>query len=51
MLSWFGAEWEILRSALVNDDLRVTESKDSSALLSATCETGVGMLCARKRND
>ena len=51
MLSWFGADWEILRSALVDDDLCVTESLDDTALRSATCDTGVGILCARKRSD
>lgn len=48
VLSWFLEGWSIERSAVIDDELRVTESDGSEALREAVCDTGVGILCARK---
>lgn len=48
VLSWFLEGWSIERSAVINDEFRVIESDGSEALRKAACDTGVGILCARK---
>lgn len=48
MLSWFSEGWSVERSAVIDDDLRVTESDGPQALREAGCDTGVGIVCARK---
>ena len=46
--SWFSDGWEIERCAVIGDDCKVTEGEGSSLLAWATCQTGVGILSARK---
>jgi SAM-dependent methyltransferase len=48
VLSWFREGWSIERSAVIDDALHVLESDGSKALREAACDTGVGILCARK---
>lgn len=49
MLSWFADGWTIEKSAVIDDELRVCESSGAEALRGAECQTGVGLVCARKR--
>lgn len=49
MLSWFADGWTIEKSAVIDDELRVCESVGAEALREASCQTGVGMVCARKK--
>ena len=48
VLAWFSEGWSIERSAIIDDELRVRESDGSDALREAVCDTGVGIVCARK---
>ena len=48
MLSWFEDGWEIQRTALIDDQLKLSTAEDSSALQGADCDTGVGIVAARK---
>lgn len=48
MLSWFSEGWIIEKSAVIDDALCVSESVGVEALRGASCQTGVGMVCARK---
>lgn len=49
VLSWFREGWSIERSAVIDDALHVRESDGSEALRESACDTGVGILCARKK--
>lgn len=49
VLSWFDDGWDIDRSAVIDDANQVTESTGAAALFDATCETGVGIVCVRKK--
>jgi hypothetical protein len=48
MLSWFSEGWSVERTAVINDDLRVTESDGPQALREAVCDTGVGIIAVRR---
>lgn len=48
LLSWFSEGWEVERSAVIDDALATHESAGPEALASASCHTGVGIVCARK---
>jgi hypothetical protein len=48
LLGWFAAGWEIERSAVVDDAVRVQETEGPEAVRTATCDTGVGIVCARR---
>jgi len=48
VLAWFSEGWSIERSAIIDDELRVRESDGPDALREAHCDTGVGIVCARK---
>ena len=48
VISWFSDGWEIKKCAVIGDDCKVTEGEGSSLLAGATCQTGVGILSARK---
>jgi hypothetical protein len=48
VLSWFLEGWSIERSAVIDDELRVMEGDGAEALRQAACDTGIGILCARK---
>jgi Caenorhabditis protein of unknown function, DUF268 len=48
VLSWFIKGWSIERSAVVDETLQVWESDDGEALRNASCNIGVGIICARK---
>lgn len=48
VLSWFGNEWQIERSAVIDDRNHVTQSIGREAFSNTPCETGVGVLCAKK---
>ena len=48
MLSWFEDGWEIQRTAVIDDKLKLTTAENNSALLEADCETGVGIVAARR---
>jgi hypothetical protein len=49
VLSWFSEEWEIERSAVVDDACHVREGAGRKPIAQADCETGVGIVAARKR--
>jgi hypothetical protein len=48
LMSWFSDGWEIRRTALIDDQLKLTTEEGGCALLEAECETGVGIVAARK---
>jgi hypothetical protein len=48
VLGWFAEDWTIERSALIDDDCKVTHAVGSSSLAEATCQTGVGIVAARR---
>ena len=51
LLEWFAEGWEIERFAIIDDDLRIHENLDPSdpkAIDHFNCETGVGIVAARK---
>jgi hypothetical protein len=48
ILSWFSEDWTIEKSAVIDDELRVTESNGVDALREAKCDSGVGMVCVKK---
>jgi SAM-dependent methyltransferase len=48
LLSWFDGGWDIQRTALIDDQLKLTTAEDGTSLLGAGCETGVGIVAARK---
>lgn len=50
-MSWFADDWEILRLAVIDDEVRVRESVDWSGPELAAhfgCQAGVGIVVARK---
>lgn len=49
VISWFGGGWDIERSAVIDDDCKVTEGTGAGILAEATCHTGIGIVAARKR--
>jgi hypothetical protein len=48
LMSWFSDGWEIQRTALIDDQLMLSTAEGDAALLEASCETGVGIVAARK---
>jgi hypothetical protein len=50
VLSWFSEGWSIEKSAVIDDELRVRESEGADALREAKCDTGVGVVCFKKRS-
>ncbi|QTN32181.1 hypothetical protein HZ994_07500 [Akkermansiaceae bacterium] len=48
MLSWFSEGWEIERCAVIDDDRNVSEGDGYESLAGAKCQTGVGIVAARK---
>ena len=51
LVSWFADDWEILRLAVIDDEVRVRESVDWSGPELAAhfgCQAGVGIVVARK---
>ncbi len=48
MLSWFADGWVVERSAVIDDSLSTHESAGPEVLANASCNAGVGIICARK---
>lgn len=48
LLGWFGEDWRIEQSAVIDDDCVVLSGSGSDALARATCRTGVGIVAARR---
>lgn len=48
VLSWFQDGWSVERSAVIDDSCHATESAGEAALRDAKCDSGVGIVCARK---
>lgn len=49
VLSWFSQEWEIERSAVIDDACQVSEGTGSGIFIEVDCVTGVGIVAVRKR--
>jgi hypothetical protein len=50
VLSWFSQGWSVERSAVIDDSCKVTESDGVDALREAKCDSGVGIVCVKKRS-
>lgn len=48
VLGWFGEGWAIEKCAVIDDECKLTESEGSTALAEAKCQTGVGIVAARR---
>jgi hypothetical protein len=48
LLGWFSDGWTIERCAVIDDECNVSEGVDPRLLAGATCQTGVGIVAARK---
>jgi hypothetical protein len=48
MLGWFTDGWQIERCAVIDDECKVTEGEGSRLLAEAKCQTGIGIVAARR---
>jgi hypothetical protein len=48
VIGWFSDGWTIERCAVVDEECKVTEGEGSSLLAEAKCQTGIGIVAARK---
>jgi hypothetical protein len=48
MIGWFSDGWSIERCAVIDDECNVTEGEGSRLLAAAKCQTGIGIVAARR---